>query len=69
MGYCENNSILYTTMPTTITLNIYDSQGKLEEQRMLTFTTYPGDNQAGIYYFNRNGRPVPTRDLIDSVDV
>lgn len=69
MGYCENNVILFTNMPSTVTLNVYDEQGNLEEQRILTFVTYPEDMPAGIYYFNKNGRQVTNINSINGVNV
>jgi len=69
MGYCENNVILYTTMPSNIILNVYDEQFNLVEQRIITFTVSSGERLSGIYYFNQNGRHVPSRDLINSENV
>ena len=69
MGYCENNATLSTNMPAIIMIRVYNDRGELEEERPLAFKVNNDRPQHGIYYFNQNGRLVPSRDLIDSVDV
>lgn len=67
MGHSESNAILFTNMPSKALVHVYDTAGNLEEVRELLFiNTYTPEH--GVYYFNQNGRPVPTRDLIYTED-